>query len=293
MAIELVEKETPAEPAQNNGKNPGTDETVTEQADLGAGVGPGEDFDQVEQEPEEQADSSPPPPDPTKGMSPKEAADFWRNKANHFESEYKVERTKRQSYDKRYGGLNGHGMILKNNVEQQRAVDKFTNLDVPSNVNDLASYTRYILNEAEKSFEHKMTEKQLDGRVESTEKTAREAHNGDDGLPAYDELVDEFVAPLIQKRPRIFNMLREMEDPAEAAYTLGFILKYKNFSDIVKSQTRDELMKNINATSKQAASVKGRASGRQPSGRLTKEEIESMTPEAFERELERFRSSSE
>src|SRR5512138_89969 len=220
----------PAAPAEDNGKNPGTDPAVTEQADLGAGVGPGEDYDQVE-EPEQPAEK-PEPPDPTAKMSPAEARDYWRNKANHFEAEYKVERTKRQSYDKQYGGLNGHGMTMQK-TQQERAVDRFTNLDVPANVNDLASYTRYILNEAEKSFEHKMTEKQLDGRVESTEKTARENHNGEDGLPAYDELIDEFVAPLIQKRPRIFNMLREMEDPAEAAYTLGFILKYKNFSDIV------------------------------------------------------------
>lgn len=275
---------------EDTGKNPGTDPNVTEQADLGAGVGPGEDYDQVE-EPEQEPDATPAPPDPTAKMSPAEARDYWRNKANHFEAEYKVERTKRQSYDKQYGGLNGHGMSMQK-AQQERAVDRFTNLDVPSNVNDLASYTRYILNEAEKSFEHKMTEKQLDSRVESTEKTARENHNGEDGLPAYDELVDEYVAPLIQKRPRIFNMLREMEDPAEAAYTLGFILKYKNFSDIVKSQTRDELMRNINATSKQAANVKGKASGRQPSGRLTKEEIENMSPEEFERELERFRASS-
>jgi len=285
------EEKTEAAPAQDNGKNPGTDESVTDQPDLGAGVGPGEDYDQVEEPPAEEA--KPEPPDPTAKMSPAEARDYWRNKANHFESEYRVERTKRQSYDKRYGGLNGTGNILRNNVEQQRAVDRFTNLDIPNNVNDLASYTRYILNEAEKGFEAKMTEKQLDGRVETSEKTARDAHNGEDGLPAYDELVDEFVAPLIQKRPRIFSMLREMEDPAEAAYTLGFILKYKNFSDIVKSQTRDELMKNINATSKQAANIKGKASGRQPSGRLTKAEIDSMSPEDFERELERFRAGGE
>jgi len=275
---------------QDNGKNPGTDEGVTDAPDLGAGVGPGEDFDQVEQPPDEKP--APELKDPTQGMSPVEARDYWRNKANHFESEYKVERTKRQGYDKQYGGLNGHGNALRNNVEQQRAVDNYTNLNLPANVQDLQSYTRYILNEAEKGFEAKLTERQLDGRVESTEKTARDAHNGEDGLPAYDELVDEYVAPLIQKRPRIFSMLREMEDPAEAAYTLGFILKYKNFSDIVKSQTRDELMKNINATSKQAATIKGKSSGRQPSGRLTKEEIDAMSPEDFERELERFRSGA-
>ncbi len=287
----MAEQENQESQTQENGKNPGTDESVTDQPDLGAGVGPGEDFDQVEQPPDETP--QPEIKDPTQGMSPVEARDYWRNKANHFESEYRVERTKRQTYDKQYGGLNGAGISMKNiHQEQPRAVDRFTNLDVPSNVNDLASYTRYILNEAEKSFEHKMTEKQLDGRVESTEKTARDAHNGEDGLPAYDELVDEYVAPLINKRPRIFSMLREMEDPAEAAYTLGFILKYKNFSDIVKSQTRDELMKNINQTSKQAASIRGKANGRQPSGRLTKEEIDQMSPEDFEKELERFRSGA-
>ncbi len=278
--------------SQENGKNPGTDDSVTDQPDLGAGVGPGEDFDQVEETPPDEEPAKI-PKDPTAGMSPAEARDYWRGQKDHFEREYRTERAKRQAYDKQYGGLNGAGISMKNlHQEQPRAVDRFTNLDVPSNVTDLAGYTRYILNEAEKSFEHKMTEKQLDGRVESTEKTARDAHNGEDGLPAYDELVDEYVAPLINKRPRIFSMLREMEDPAEAAYTLGFILKYKNFSDIVKSQTRDELMKNINQTSKQAASIKGKNSGRQPSGRLTKEEIDAMSPEDFERELERFRSGA-
>ncbi len=276
---------------QDNGKNPGTDDSVTDQPDLGAGVGPGEDFDQVKEEPQDEEPVKL-PKDPTAGMSPIEARDYWRDQKNHFEKEYREERAKRQAYDRQYGGLNGHGNTLRNNLEQQRAVDRYTNLDIPNNVQDLASYTRYILNEAEKGFEAKLTERQLDGRVETTEKTAREAHNGEDGLPAYDELVDEYVAPLINKRPRIFSMLREMEDPAEAAYTLGFILKYKNFSDIVKSQTRDELMKNINATSKQAASIKGKNSGRQPSGRLTKEEIDAMSPEDFERELERFRSGA-
>jgi len=52
-------------------------------------------------------------------------------------------------------------------------------------------------------------------------------------------------------------------------------------------------MKNINATSKQAATVKGKNSGRQPSGRLTRADIESMSVEDFEKELERFRSGVE
>jgi hypothetical protein len=191
----MAEPEEKQESQQDNGKNPGTDDTVTDQPDLGAGVGPGEDFDQVKEEPQEEEPVKI-PRDPTDGMSPLEAKNFWKDRANHFDKSYKEERAKRQAYDRQYGGLNGAGIASKNIHEQARAVDRFTNLDIPNNVQDLASYTRYILNEAEKGFEAKLTERQLDGRVESTEKTARDAHNGEDGLPAYDELVDEYVAPL-------------------------------------------------------------------------------------------------
>ena len=286
----MAEPENKEEVVEDKSKAPGLDPDVTDSPDLGASVGPGEDYDQVE-EPDEGADAKPEPPDPTKGMSPVEAREYWQKRAHHFESEYKVERTKRQSYDKQYGGLNAQGGI-KRPTEAAAVVDFALN-DVPPEATDLKSYSRWLIGEAKKSFQAEMTEKQLDNRVESSEKTAREAHDGEDGLPAYDEMIDEYVAPLIQKRPEIFKMLRQLDDPAEGAYTLGFILKYKNFKDILQSNTRDELMKNINATSKQAASVKGKASNRNGSGKLTKAEIDAMSPEDFERELERFRASSE
>ena len=281
--------EAEKEVAETNGKNPGTEPDVSELADLGASVGPGEDYDMVD-EPDEEAEAKPEPPDPTKGMSPMEAREYWQKRAHHFESEYKVERTKRQSYDKQYGGLNGHGGGMRR-AQEERAVADFALNEIPPEATDLKSYSRWLIGEAKKSFQAEMTEKQLDGRVESSEKAARDSHDGNDGLPAYDEMIDEYVAPLIQKRPEIFKMLRQLDDPAEGAYTLGFILKYKNFKDILQSNTRDELMKNINATSKQAASVRGKASNRSGNGgKLTKEEIENMTPEQFERELEKFRA---
>src|SRR5690348_18496233 len=90
--------------ADDNGKNPGTEPNVSEQPDLGASVGPGEVYDQVEEEEAPEVAAKPEPPDPNKGMSPREAAEYWRNKANHFEREHKVERTKRQTYAQQYGG---------------------------------------------------------------------------------------------------------------------------------------------------------------------------------------------
>src|SRR5690349_19816559 len=273
--------------AEDNGKNPGTEPNVSEQPDLGASVGPGEDYDQVEEEEAPEVAAKPEPPDPTKGMSPREAAEYWRNKANHFESEYKVERTKRQTYDKQYGGLNN--TRLRDQTRQPQP-DQYR--QVPDNITDLGQYTNYLLQQAEKSFEHKMTERQLDAKVESSEENARKTHDGEDGLPTYDELFDEQVAPMIQKNPRIYELLRLMPDPAEATYVLGFIMKYKNFAQALQSHSRDDLMKAINQTAKQAATIKGKAGNRSGNGKLSKEEIEAMTPEDFERELEKFRAGA-
>ena len=273
----------------------GTDPEVKEQHDLGAAVGPGEDYDQAQEDEMSDEDKAAAEEaakvvrsDPTRGMRPEERADYWMKKANHFETEYKVERTKRQSYDKRYGGLNKAG------VSQERPPSQTYNT-VPNSldeVKDLGQYTRFVLDEAAKQFEHKMTQKQLDDRVETSESHAREVHNGEDGLPPYDELLDEFVVPMVQKNPKIFELIRQMPDPAEASYTLGMLLKWPNFTEMLKSQANEDLIKKINGTAKQAATVKGKSSGRQPSGKLTKEEIDNMSLEDFERELEKFRAGA-
>lgn len=279
-----------------DGKVPGLDPSVTENPDLGASVGPGEDWEDdpkdtmTDEEKEAALSDAKIPEDPTKGMSASEKQEYYIRRANHFEKEYQAERTKRQAYARQFGGLNS---VRKPEHEaapyRTPPVGDGDGLDKVSN---LADYTRYVLQEAEKAFEHKMTEKQMDNRVEETENQARKIHDGTDGLPAYDDIVDEYVVPMIQKNPRIFQLLRVMPDPAESSYTLGFLLKYPNFSEMLKSQSREDLVKTINGTAKQAASVKGKSSGRQPSGRLTKDEIDVMSVEDFERELEKFKAGA-
>jgi hypothetical protein len=272
------------------------EEAPAENADLGAAVGPGEDFDEPTDTMDDAekdrvlSEARAAEADPTKGMSPSEQRDYWMKRANHFESEYKVEKVKRQGYDKRYGGLNQQG--LKDATAPRVSDYALEKIGVPENVKDLESYTQFVIDKAKKEFGREVSEKQLDGKVEESEKRAREEHKGDDGLPAYDDLIDEVVAPAIRKNPKIFELIRLMEDPAGAAYTLGFILKYQNFQDIIKSQSREELVRNINNTAKQAATVRGKTNGRQPSGKLTAAEIEAMSPEDFEKELERFRSGA-
>src|SRR5262245_38906870 len=286
MAEEVKQEAPPAEekPAE-----------VSENADLGAAVGVGEDFDQPsdtlgDEEKDIELERRRNEADPTKGMSPSEQRDYWMKKANHFESEYKVERTKRQSYDKRYGGLNQQGL---KDVSQRRDPDyALEQIGVPENVKDLESYTQFIVNKAKKEFAKEATGKQLDSRVEDSEVRARAEHDGSDGLPAYDDLIDEVVTPERQNNPDIIQLLRLEKEPEQAAYTPRFILNYQNRTEINQAQTRDELIKNINDKGKEAAQVRGRSNGKQPSGKLTAAEIEAMTPEDFEKELERFRSGA-
>lgn len=275
---------------ENDQIDEGTEEVIQE-PNLGA-VADDVSLDTLtdEQKDEALADAKAPPVrDPTEGMSDGQKVDYWAKRASNFENALKEERHKRQEYVKKYGGLGGA------NKEEKTARPDYNFGKTPrslDDVQDLGSYTRYILDEASRQFKKEMTEQQLDSRVEFTETRAREIHNGDDGLPSYDELVDEYVVPMIQKNPKIFEVIKQLPDPAEASYTLGFLMKYPKFSDMIKHQSRDELVKNINQTARQAATVRGRSNGRQPSGKLTKAEIDSMSPEEFERELEAFRGSS-
>ena len=235
---------------------------------------------------EAKAPPPPPPEDPTRNMSDGQKVDYWAKRAQHFESEYKTERQKGQEYSKKYGGLS------REQEKTQRHNDNalFDESSIPPwATKDLGTYTRFIVDTAKKEFESLATDRQLDQRVESSESRAREIHNGEDGLPSYDELVDEYVVPIIEKNKKIYELLRQMPDPAEASYTLGFLLKYPKFADMIKSQSRDELVKTINSSAKFAATARGRNGGRQPTGKLTAPEIYAMTPEDFEAELTKFR----
>jgi hypothetical protein len=94
-------------------------------------------------------------------------------------------------------------------------------------VEDLDSYTKYVLREAGKEIDRRATQRELDHRVASTEAAARERHDGSDGWPEYLDSVDNFVVPLIRSSPRVFEVLRTFQNPAESSYVLGLVLKYQ------------------------------------------------------------------
>lgn len=66
-------------------------------------------------------------------------------------------------------------------------------------------------------FEYR--QEQANKNLFACEKQARARHPRD-----YDLYVDNYVAPLINQDPRVFEMLRYLPDPAEAAYKLAHIV---------------------------------------------------------------------
>src|SRR5262249_43252680 len=100
----------------------------------------------------------------------------------------------------------------------------------------LEEYTNYVLDQAGRRFEHSYSERQANQRVEIREARARVAHNGKDGLPLYDDVVDGHVAPLIRQRPEVFQWLKVQPNPAESAFLLGCLHRYPHLSDVLRSQ---------------------------------------------------------
>ena len=215
-------------------------------------------------------------------MTVEQKLDFYQKRAGHFEKEYRRERTSRQSLQR--GGL-------ATRASEQPATRESPTMagDNGKPIETIGELTESILKQAEQNFEKRFTEKQLDGRVASTEEQARKQHDGADGYPDYDAIFDGYVEPMIKQNPKVYELLRLMPNPAEAAYTLGFLLKYPNFKGTVESQARDDMAKNINKTAKQAATVKGKNGGVRVITKLTAEEIDKMTPEKFQKVLEPFK----
>jgi hypothetical protein len=68
---------------------------------------------------------------------------------------------------------------------------------------------------------HEISLEQLNARVASSEARARAKYG-----EAYDRLVDKYVVPTIRDDPRLFEILRWMPDPGEAAFKLATLAKH-------------------------------------------------------------------
>jgi len=206
-------------------------------------------------------------------------AAWWENRAKHFEGEYRTERGRRQTLQKQSGGIQSREEV---STEAKQNGDGPKTLEQVESLHDLYGLLK---RENRAELDSRLGEDKKQTRLVTSQDRARTEHNGSDGFPAYDDLVEETVLPLIEKNPRIYHLLREMPDPGEAAYTLGFLLKFPTFKDTIKGQGREELLNKINETTKKAVVLKGKKDTKTQTGKQTAAEILAMPPEEFEKEI--------
>jgi hypothetical protein len=248
-------------------------------ADDTAGEKDGDDKKKSAAAAEDKSKEAPPRKDPTEGMTAEQKVDYWQKRANRHYAEYQKERSKRQSLQR--GPLTDAG---KGSAPAGKAAGEETPKSLDE-VENLGQFSKYVVEEAKRQIKEELTEKDLDSRVTRTESAARKKHDGKDDFPEYDEVVDTYVLPLIQENPNVFKLLRLMDDPGEAAYTLGMLRGFPNYIEQIKGKGREDLANNINDATKKAALVRGRNGGRQTGAKLTAAEIDAMSFDDFEKEI--------
>jgi hypothetical protein len=152
----------------------------------------------------------------------------------------------------------------------------------------LEQYKDYILQRANENFEQKYQERRFTERIEASETRARENHDGSDGLPAYDELVNGYAAPAMRQQPQLHRLVLSQADPAAAAYLIGFCAAYPHLVPRVLEKN-GRIDKSIFQLTNFRPTVKG-TSGRQQASKIN---YENWDNESFIDELDRFKLSSE
>ena len=158
----------------------------------------------------------------------------------------------------------------------------------PTTVKELQdSLTR----EMRKVLDTDLTEREVKANFKSSIRAARDKYQGDEesGMPSFAELEEEFLLPMMQGKngKTIHKLLHQLEDPGDAAYTLGLLAKFKGgFFNLMKGKGADEVLKKIDATSKEAVRIKGGKPGR-TSAKLTADDIWNMPKEQFGKEIEK------
>jgi hypothetical protein len=155
---------------------------------------------------------------------------------------------------------------------------------------DLQSYTKHVIEEGWNRFRQTLGEEKLQNAVAR----AREAHDGRDGLPAHDELVNGYALPLLAQHPDLHRLVLRQADPAAASYLIGFMAKYPELRPQVLARN-GRIDRSIFQPVNFRPTVRGQSSGarRQPGGRFTASDWKNMPVNDFERELHAFKMSSE
>jgi hypothetical protein len=154
---------------------------------------------------------------------------------------------------------------------------------------DLKTYTSGILSEAGARFRQTLAEERLRERVEQTEARAREAYNGENGLPDYRSMVDGFAIPAMRERAELRQLVLSQPDPAAAAWVVGFCVAHPHLIPQVLAKNGRIDASIFRSTSFRPTVGQNGSTRRQPSGRFTASDWENMPVVEFEAELDRFK----
>ena len=245
----------------------------------------GAEAESSEEEKAEQVEAKPARKDPTEGMTPEQAVEYWRKRATHFEGDYKKERTKRQGLQRT--GLEGIPIPKDKGSEKPVATKPREEMTPDEFAEDLK---KGLLAEVEEKF----TAAQISRRVESSETWARQQYDGSDGKPTYDEMFDKYVAPFIMKNPGVYHVLKVMPNPAEATYALGYLLNpelRENGDKQTQASARKDLVKKINDATKKATTISGNGRGMKTSTKKDAKYYNGLSDNDFEREIEEVKNA--
>jgi hypothetical protein len=162
--------------------------------------------------------------------------------------------------------------------------DGEVDLDSITSVKELITHMR---GEVEKTFDEKLSARQVQDRFASSMRAAREEYVGDPaaGIPSFTDLEQDVLIPLCQKQPQILQLIKAMDDPKAAAYTLGMMLKLQGgFMDVLRGQGRAELTDKINSVTKQAIRVNKTGGGGKKSSKQTAADVWNMSSADFQKE---------
>lgn len=224
--------------------------------------------------------------DPTEGMTPEQL----RAELKRIKIAEKSERVRRQTLEKRYG----KGVRPPANDPARRAAAENGPKSL-EDVKDIGDYDKLVERKIEERLQRETAERTLSSRLESTQSEMSKKFDGSNGLPGYDEIVDEHVVPMIEENPMVYHLIRMAPNPGGFAYLLALNAKYggdiEKIAGAFKVQGRKQLLDNIDKAGKQALRLKGRGGVGSSGKGQSLEQLMAMDDDAFENEIGKAKGS--
>lgn len=213
--------------------------------------------------------------------------EYWRDTNKYLRGE--LDKAKRRTHR----GIEDEGgeQPAETQQAQQRTGQRG---DLPE-FKDVGELLEFI----DKRHEASLATRERQSSFRQSMQQARQEYQADteNGIPAFTELEEEFLAPLVRQNvaqeaiviPKgksvVLELLKHMPNPGQAAWTLAMMLKYKNpqgLRELYAGKGREDLARQINDRAKEAVRVRNGKAGN-VSPKLTPEQIRAMPTAEFEK----------